>query len=70
MSTVPSSPAALAGARPGDIVLSIDGTPVFDPTGLPRVMVEAAIGRRMEMTVLRHGALIDLVLEPEELRLG
>ncbi|MCE4025244.1 trypsin-like peptidase domain-containing protein [Microbacterium sp. Au-Mic1] len=70
MSTVPGSPAALAGARPGDIVLSIDGTPVFDPTGLQRVMVEGAIGRRMEMTVLRGGALIDLVLEPEELRLG
>lgn len=70
VSTVPRSPAALAGARPGDVVLSIDGTPVFDPTGLQRVMVEAAIGRRMEMTVLRNGALIDLVLEPEELQLG
>lgn len=70
MSTVPGSPAAVAGARPGDIVLSIDGTAVFDPTGLQRVMVEGAIGRRMEMVVLRSGALIDLVLEPEELRLG
>ncbi|GAA4483208.1 S1C family serine protease [Microbacterium panaciterrae] len=70
MSTVPGSPAALAGAHPGDIVLSIDGTAVFDPTGLQRVMVEGAIGRRMEMVVLRNGALIDLVLEPEELRLG
>lgn len=70
MSTVPGSPAAVAGARPGDVVLSIDGTAVFDPTGLQRVMVEGAIGRRMEMVVLRSGALIDLVLEPEELRLG
>ncbi|PRB05806.1 S1C family serine protease [Microbacterium sp. MYb64] len=70
ISTVPGSPAAIAGARAGDIVLSIDGTAVFDPTGLQRVMVEGAIGRRMEMVVLRSGALIDLVLEPEELRLG
>ncbi|MDQ4212576.1 S1C family serine protease [Microbacterium sp. ASV81] len=69
MSTVTGSPAARAGALPGDIVLSIDGTAIFDPTGLQRVMVEGAIGRRMEMIVLRHGALIDLVLEPEELRL-
>jgi S1-C subfamily serine protease len=70
MSTVAGSPAAVAGAQPGDIVISIDGTAVFDPTGLQRVMVEGAIGRRMEMVVLRNGALIDLVLEPEELRFG
>ena len=70
MSTIQGSPAALAGARPGDVVISIDGTAVFDPTGMQRVMVEGAIGRRMEMVVLRNGALIDLVLEPEELRLG
>lgn len=68
MSTVAGSPAAIAGARPGDIVLTIDRTPVFDPTGLQRLMVEGAIGRRMEMTVLRNGALVDLVVAPEELR--
>ena len=29
-----------------------------------------AIGRRMEMTVWRNGALVDVVVEPEELRVG
>jgi S1-C subfamily serine protease len=70
VSVVPGSPAAEAGARQGDIVLSIDGTPVFDPTGLQRRMIEDAIGRRMEMTVWRNGALVDVVVEPQELRVG
>jgi S1-C subfamily serine protease len=68
VSVVAGSPAAEAGARPGDIVLSIDGMHVFDPTGLQRRMIEDAIGRRMEMTVWRNGALVDVVVEPQELR--
>ena len=31
-------------------------------------MVEHAIGRRIELTVWRNGALVDIVVEPEELR--
>ena len=33
-------------------------------------MVEHAIGRRMEMTVWRNGALVDIVVQPEELRVS
>lgn len=65
---IPASPAFRAGARRGDIVLTLDGGPVRDATSLQRVMVEAAIGRRMELTVWRGGALVDIVVEPEELR--
>ncbi|WP_322409677.1 S1C family serine protease [Microbacterium invictum] len=64
---IPGSPAARAGARPGDIVLTFDGAPVRTATDLQRAMVEAAIGRRMELTVWRRGALVDIVVEPEEL---
>ena len=68
MSTVAGSPAALAGAHRGDIVVPIDRTPVFDPTGVQRLMVEDAIGRRVEMTVLwRNGALVDVFVVPREL---
>jgi len=70
VSVVPNSPAAGAGARTGDIVLSLDGVPIADPTALQRRMVAGAIGRRMEMTVWRNGALVDVVVEPEELRVG
>ncbi|HKP08391.1 MAG TPA: trypsin-like peptidase domain-containing protein [Microbacterium sp.] len=68
VSVVPNSPAAVAGARVGDIVLSLDGVTIADPTALQRRMVEGAIGRRMEMTVWRNGALVDVVVLPEELR--
>ncbi|MNY71608.1 serine endoprotease [compost metagenome] len=68
VSVVPNSPAAVAGARIGDIVLTLDGVAIADPTGLQRRMVEGAIGRRMEMTVWRNGAMVDVVVLPEELR--
>ncbi|MFC8683461.1 S1C family serine protease [Microbacterium ureisolvens] len=68
VSVVPNSPAASAGAHAGDIVLSLDGVAIADPTALQRRMVEGAIGRRMEMTVWRNGALVDVVVEPQELR--
>lgn len=70
VSIVPDSPAAAAGARVGDIVLSLDGVPILNPTALQRRMVEGAIGRRLEMTVWRGGALVDVVVEPQELRVG
>ena len=70
VSVVPGSPAAVAGARAGDIVLSLDGVAIADPTALQRRMVETAIGRRMEMTLWRNGALVDVVVEPEELRVS
>lgn len=68
VSVAPESPAAAAGVRAGDIVLSLDGVGIADPTALQRRMVEGAIGRRMEMTVWRNGALVDAVVLPEELR--
>ena len=67
-SVVVGSPAGNAGARRGDIVITVDHTPVTSATGLQRLMVEHAIGRRMELTVWRNGALVDIVVEPEELR--
>ncbi|MFE7844279.1 S1C family serine protease [Microbacterium sp. NPDC057407] len=67
-SVVEGSPAAQAGARRGDIVISIDNVPIHSATQLQRLMVENAIGRRMEMTVWRNGALVDVVVAPEELR--
>ncbi len=69
-SVVAGSPAASAGTRRGDIVISVDGNPVTSATGIQRLMVEHAIGRRMEVTVWRNGALVDIVVEPEELHVS
>lgn len=34
---------------------------------IQRPMVEGAIGRRVEITVRREGALVDVLAEPQEL---
>lgn len=61
------SPAAQSGLRAGDLVLAIDGAPLGDAQSLQRHLFADAIGRRMEITVLRNGALVDAVVLPSEL---
>jgi S1-C subfamily serine protease len=65
---VAGSPAATAGARQGDVVIALDGVAVTTVSDITRLMVEGSIGRRMEMTVWRNGALVDVVVEPRELQ--
>jgi S1-C subfamily serine protease len=64
---MPQSPAARSGLRVGDIVVSVAGQPVESTTALQRTMVEDAIGRRLEITVWRNGALVDVIAVPREL---
>ena len=64
---VENSPAALSGLRAGDLVLAIDGAPLGDAQSLQKRLFADAIGRRMEVTVLRNGALVDAVALPSEL---
>jgi len=64
---MPQSPAAQSGLRVGDVVLSVAGQPIATTTALQRTMVEDAIGRRLEITVWRNGALVDVIAVPREL---
>jgi S1-C subfamily serine protease len=64
---VAGSPAATAGLRVGDIVLAVDGKDIASSTGIQQLMVEAAIGRPIEVTVWRNGALVDVIAVPREL---
>jgi S1-C subfamily serine protease len=64
---VPGSPADRSGLHPGDIVLDVDGKPLVDARSLQQRLFGEAIGRRIEITVLRNGALVDVVTEPTEL---
>jgi S1-C subfamily serine protease len=66
-SVVAGSPAAEAGLRQGDIVISVDGQSVVTATAIQKLMVEDAIARRIEMTVWRNGALVDMFVVPREL---
>jgi S1-C subfamily serine protease len=64
---VDGSPAAASGLHRGDMVLAVNGRPLGDAGSLQRLLLDDAIGHRVEITVLRNGALVDVVAEPVEL---
>lgn len=64
---VPHSPAATAGLHAGDILVAVDGRPLATITDIQALMVEDTIGRRVEVTVWRNGALVDVLAVPREL---
>jgi S1-C subfamily serine protease len=64
---VPDGPAARAGLRAGDLLLTAADQPVSAAQDLQRLMFAEAIGRPMAVTVLRNGALVDVIAEPSEL---
>jgi S1-C subfamily serine protease len=60
-------PADRAGLRVGDLLLSAAGSPVEKAQDLQRLMFSDAIGRPLAITVMRNGALVDVIAEPSEL---
>jgi S1-C subfamily serine protease len=64
---VAGGPAARAGLRPGDLLLSAAGKPVKAAQDLQRLMFAEAIGHPLPITVMRNGALVDVIAEPKEL---
>jgi S1-C subfamily serine protease len=64
---VPGGPADRAGLRPGDLLLSAAGHPVAAAQDLQRLMFADAIGKPLAITVMRNGALVDVIAEPSEL---
>jgi S1-C subfamily serine protease len=64
---VPGGPAARSGLRAGDLLLTAAGQPVTQAQDLQRLMFAEAIGRPLAITVMRNGALVDVIAEPAEL---
>jgi S1-C subfamily serine protease len=64
---VRGGPAEKAGLRSGDLLLSAGGTTVAVAQDLQRLMFSEAIGRPLPITVMRNGALVDVIVEPAEL---
>jgi S1-C subfamily serine protease len=64
---VAGSPAAQAGLRPGDLVLDVGRHPVQDAQGIQRRLFGDAVGVPLPVTVLRNGAMVDVVAVPTEL---
>src|SRR6185503_8352315 len=62
------SPAAAAGVRAGDVIVSIDGRPIAGVGDLQRTLVGELVGRAVDVTLVRDGALAEIALTPVELR--
>ncbi|MGH8970584.1 MAG: S1C family serine protease [Actinomycetes bacterium] len=64
---VPGSPAADAGIYLGDVVIAAGTAPIGTAQDLQRLMLGTEVGRRFPVTLLRRGALVDVVAELAEL---
>ena len=65
---VSGSPADLAGLRPEDLILDVDGEPVSSAKDLQRLMAGETIGREVAITVFRDGRVSTVRATPMELR--
>jgi S1-C subfamily serine protease len=64
----PTGPAAQAGLKAGDIILTLDGIPVAGADDLIRLLGADRIGRAVELAVLRHGRVERLAVTLRERR--
>ncbi|MGH1562430.1 S1C family serine protease [Mumia sp. DW29H23] len=64
---VRGGPADLAGVRTGDLVLAVGREVVSDAQGIQRQLFGEVIGLALPVTVLRNGAMVDMVTRPVEL---
>ncbi len=62
----PNGPARRAGVRPGDVIVGLANQPVRSNSDLLALLDESAIGRDMELKVLRHGKELALTVRPRE----
>jgi serine protease Do len=56
----PNGPAAYAGLRNGDIVLSFDGNPVADSRSMIRMVGDSAVGAEAAIEIVRDGRIMTL----------
>jgi S1-C subfamily serine protease len=66
---VPGSPAANAGMRPEDLIVSVDEQPVSQVDDVLRLLVGDRIGKSLVIDLLREGRRVALRLVPVELEL-
>jgi S1-C subfamily serine protease len=64
---VPGGPADAAGLHAGDLLLSVARTAVASAQDIQRQLFAEAIGRPLPITVLRNGAMVDVLATPTEL---
>ncbi|MCE2517286.1 MAG: PDZ domain-containing protein, partial [Alphaproteobacteria bacterium] len=63
----PDGPAQKGGVKAGDVVMSFDGKVISDMRSLPRIVAETAIGKEVEVMVMRNGKETTLTITLGEL---
>ncbi|MBW3664378.1 MAG: trypsin-like peptidase domain-containing protein [Actinobacteria bacterium] len=61
-------PAALAGLRPEDIIVSVDGVAIETVGALQAHLTDAAVDREVELRIIRSGQLTSIPARPAELQ--
>jgi S1-C subfamily serine protease len=64
---VETSPAAWAGLRPKDVILSIDDTDVETAGDLQKLMISDTIGKAVVLRILRDDRVLEVTVTPVEL---
>lgn len=63
---VPAGPAAQAGLRPGDVLLEVDGSPIFDPRAAMSDIAAIQPGATLPLTLVRSGDVFTVELKVGE----
>jgi S1-C subfamily serine protease len=67
LDVIAGSPADRAGLKAGDLVLEAGRAPVAAAQSLQRLLFAEAIGQPLPVTVVRRGAMVDVITVPSEL---
>jgi S1-C subfamily serine protease len=62
------SPALKAGLRDGDVIVVLDDKPVAGVDDLHRLLTDAQVGAKFQLTVIRHTERLEMQIFPEEAR--
>ena len=68
VSVVPDSPAAKAGVKSGDVLLSLDGTAIDKMRSLPRLVADAGIGTKHTVALWRDGKKMNVAVTLAEMK--
>lgn len=68
MGTEERSPARAAGLREGDVIVALGDKAVAGVDDLHRLLTDAQVGARCELTVIRHTERLTMSIVPEEAR--